>query len=152
MNLIKRHLSSFLTGICSTVLSLLGFSCSSDPGDTPLMYGMPTGYFEIKGAVTDQAGNDVPHAEIRVTYSDAPSGIYRFGETFTDSNGKYDINAHEYLQKIKIVCIPDDSNLQPDSVIVKMNYKAPDKHDPWYFGHAEETVDFKLKFKISEEE
>ncbi|MDE5850432.1 MAG: radical SAM-associated putative lipoprotein [Muribaculaceae bacterium] len=146
MRLIKRPNSSLLTSICSLLLSLLGFSCSS-PEDVPDMYGQPVGDFEIKGAVTDEAGSVISNAEIRVTYPEAPSGIYRFGETKTNSEGSYEIKGYEYAPKMKVVCIPENSDLQPDSVIVNMEYKDRDKHDSWNLGHAEATVDFSLKSK-----
>lgn len=149
MNSIKLHFSSILTAICSVLLSLLGFSCSSskEEPDYPLMYGMPTGYFQIKGAVTDEEGSEISNAEIRVTYPDAPSGIYRCGETKTDSKGNYEIKGHEFLPEMKVVCIPENIDLQPDSIIVELKYKDSDKHDSWDKGHAEATVDFSLKSK-----
>lgn len=139
MKLFNHRLS--ISTICYTFLSLFGFSCSSEQ----CMYGTPIGDFEIKGAVTDEAGKEVHKAEIRVTYPDTPSGIYCFKETSTDSKGNYEINGYEYLTEMKVVCIPENTDLQPDSVIVKMNYKDADKHDPWDRGHAEATVNFTLK-------
>lgn len=140
MKLFNHQLS--LTTICSTLLSLLGFSCSCE---SEVMYGMPTGDFEVKGTVTDEAGNEAYKAEIRVTHPEAPSDIYRLGETATDTKGNYEIKGHEFLPEMKVVCIPENAELQPDSVIVKMNYKNPDKHNSWNHGHAETTVNFTLK-------
>lgn len=145
----NRH-SSLLSAICYTLLSLLGFSCSS-PEDTPDMYGMPVGDFEIKGAVTDEDGKDVPDAEIRVTAPDLPSGVYKFRTANTDSRGNYEVKGYEYLPEMKVVCIPGNADLQPDSVIVKMNYKDSDKNDFWNKGHVEATVNFNLKLKTPEE-
>ena len=139
-----NHRLSFTT-FCSAILSLFGFSCCSE---TECMYGTPTGDFEIKGTVTDAGGNEIHNAEIRVTYPEAPSGIYRFGETATDSKGNYEIKGHEFLPKMKVVCLPENTDLQPDSVIVKMNYKDPDKHNSWDHGHAEATVNFTLKSSL----
>ena len=136
-----NHRLSFAT-IGSALLSLLGFSCTSE---SEVMYGMPTGDFEIKGAVTDEQGKEINHAEIRVTHPDVPSGIHRFGETSTDSKGNYEIKGHEFLPEMKVVCLPENDDLQPDSTIVKMNYKDPDKHNSWDHGHAEATVNFTLK-------
>ncbi len=111
------------------------------------MYGMPVGTFEIKGTVTDEENGKVSDAEIRVTFPDAPSGIYSLQETNTDSKGHYSINGHEYLPTMKIVCIPENADLQPDSTIVKLDYKDSDKHNSWDRGHAEATVNFNLKTK-----
>lgn len=142
MKLFNHRLS--LTTICSPLLTLLGFSCSSDHG---LMYGMPIGNFEVKGSVTDNVGNEVYNAEIRVTYPEASSGIYKLEKTRTDTKGNYEIKGNNFLPEMKVVCIPEDTDLQPDSVIVKMDYKDQDKHNSWDHGHAEKTVNFKLKGK-----
>ena len=140
MKLFNHHLSFATIG--SALLSLIGFSCSSEH---EVMYGMPTGDFEIKGAVTDEENKEIKNAEIRVTYPDAPSGIHRFAETSTDSKGNYEIKGHVFVPEMKVVCLPQNVDLQPDSVIVKMNYKDPDKHNSWDHGHAEATVNFTLK-------
>lgn len=136
------NLRHTLSTICSSFLALLGFSSCSE---SALMYGMPTGSFVVKGAVTDEDGNEVRNAEIRVTYPEAPSGIYCLGESTTDSKGNYEIKGNELLPEIKVVCIPETSDLQPDSVNVKMKYKDADKHDSWDYGHADATVNFTLK-------
>ena len=154
MKLIKRHISSFLTGICSALLSLLGFSCSSSPNepDYPVMYGMPTGSFEIKGAVTDENGEDIENAEIRVCPSDEPSYLTNLTGK-TDADGNYTISAPGILRKAKVVCIPEKNSLEPDSVVVELEYKDKDKYDnSWYMGHAEKTVDFILKSKNKNKE
>ena len=140
MKLFSYRLS--LSTICSSFLTLLGFSCSSE---SALMYGMPTGSFVVKGAVTDENGNEVRNAEIRVTHPDLPSGIFYMGESTTDSKGNYEIKGYEVLSEMKVVCIPETSDLQPDSVNVKMKYKDADKHHPWDYGHADATVNFTLK-------
>lgn len=139
MKLFNHRLS--ISTICYTFLSLFGFSCSSEQ----CMYGTPIGDFELKGVVTDEAGKEVHNAEIRVTYPDAPSGIYRLDETTTDTKGNYEVKGNEFLTQLKVVCIPESTDLQPDSVIVKMDYKDADKHNSWDYGHAKATVNFTLK-------
>ena len=157
MKLIKKHISSFLTNICSVLLSFLGFSCSSspdDPGypDYPLMYGTPTGSFEIKGAVTDENGEDVVNAEIRVCPHSEPSYLTNLTDK-TGANGNYTISSHGILHMAKVVCIPEQGDLEPDSVVVELEYKDTDKYDDtWYRGHAEKTVDFILKSKNKNKE
>lgn len=153
MKLIKKNISSFLTGICSVLLSLLGFGCSSSPDepDYPLMYGMPTGSFEIKGAVTDENGNDVENATIRVTPPDYDSYLTNLTDK-TDAEGNYSISSSGILRSAKVVCIPQQSSLEADSIIVELDYKNWDKSDGWYRGHAEKTVDFILKSKNTSEE
>ncbi|MDE5996979.1 MAG: radical SAM-associated putative lipoprotein [Muribaculaceae bacterium] len=140
MKLFSRRLS--LSTICSSFLTLLGFSSCSE---SAVMYGMPTGDFVVRGAVTDENGNEVRNAEIRVTHPEVPSGIFCLGESTTDSKGNYEIKGNEFLTEIKVVCIPETSDLKPDSVNVKMKYKDADKHDSWDYGHADATVNFTLK-------
>lgn len=147
MKTISHRLSSLLAAICSSLLSLLGFSSCSNPEDVPDMYGMPVGDFEIKGAVTDEAGKNIENAEIRVTYPDAPSNPYSITTVTTDAEGRYKLSGRDLLPEAKVVCIPEQSDLKPDSVIVKLQYKNPDKHNSWDLGHAKETVNFTLKTK-----
>ena len=133
-----------LTSICSAVLSLLGFGCSSFH-EPEVMYGIPTGDFEVKGTVTDEAGGEVSKAEIRVTVPESPSGIFSLAGTTTDLKGNYEIKGYDFLPELKVVCIPEDSALQPDSIIVKMDYKNADKPNSWDHGQATATVNFTLK-------
>lgn len=152
MKLINRRISAFLTSICSVLLSFLGFSCSSSPEepDYPLMYGMPNGRFEIKGSVTDEEGNDIEDAEIRVTGPRYPSYLSNL-IAVTDAKGDYEIKSFGLPDSLKVVCIPVQNNLEPDSVVIKMEYKDADKNDAWDRGHATATVNFKLKEKDIEE-
>lgn len=152
MTCIKKNISKLFTGICSVILAILGYSCSkSDDSDLPVMYGMPTGSFEIKGYVTTQEGEKVNNAEIRVTPPYFPSGECSDKEiTRTGHNGFYDIKCDMMtLESVKVVCLPCDSKLEADSVVVDMHYIIdPSKKDnSWYIGHAEETVNFTLKEK-----
>lgn len=150
MKLIEKRHSSLLSALCYALLSLLGFSCSS-PEDIYYMYGSPSGDFEIKGAVTSEDGSAVGDAEIRVTGPDTPSGIYSIQATKTKPNGRYEAKGETYgHSQLKVVCIPSDPMLEPDSVIVKLNYNK-DNAGTWYVGEAKETVDFKLKAKAIEE-
>ncbi len=137
---INKHFSSLVIAICSGLISLLGFSCSSSE---EVMYGMPTGDFEIKGSVTTEDGQPVENAEVRVTHPDVESGVYSFKKVSTDAKGNYNLESDIILGRVKVVCIPKNPDMQSDSVIVKLEYKG--SHDDWDAGHAEETVDFKLK-------
>lgn len=149
---IKNHFSTMLTGICSLLLSLLGFSCSSTSREEPCMYGQPTGDFEIKGAVTTEDGAPVEKAEIRVTHKDFPSGEYSIETTTTNTDGDYIAIGDSYaLRELKVVCLPSDPQLEADSVIVTLNYNR-DKAGTWYAGEAKEIVNFKLKPKTAAEE
>ena len=139
--IIKRiSLSTMVKALSSSLLTLLGFSSCSD---NEVMYGMPFGSFEVKGAVTDDNGKPVSDAEIRVTLPELSSGIESLGTTHTGDDGNYDISESGWSSRLKIVCIPSQSELLPDSLIVDMKYKGGDKE--WNKGHAEKTVNFQLK-------
>ncbi len=142
MKFISKHVSTFFASICSTLLSILGFSSCTD---NEVMYGMPFGSFDIKGSVTDDNGTPVSDAEMRVTFLDMPSGVFSIDSSRTQPQGTYNLKGSEWATKLKIVCIPYQSDLQPDSVIVDMKYKGADGE--WYKGHAESTVNFILKDK-----
>ena len=133
-------------------LALLGFSCSSDePSGPELMYGTPTGSFKIKGKVTSEDGKAVPGATIRVTPSDVPSGLWSYGEVVTGTGGEYEIKSSSAGYKdMKVVCLPSGVELEADSIVTEMEYKGKDKNNIWYIGHADATVDFKLKNKSEE--
>lgn len=134
-------------------LALLGFGCSSsdEPEELVCMYGAPTGSFRIKGKVTSEDGKAVPGATIRVTPSDVPSGLWSYGEVVTGSDGEYEIKESSVNPiDMKVVCLPDGGSLEADSIVTEMKYKGEDKDNIWYVGHADATVDFKLKKKSEE--
>lgn len=133
-------------------LALLGFSCSSDePEELICMYGTPTGSFNIKGKVTSEDGKAVPGATIRVTPSDVPSGLWSYGEVVTGTGGEYEIKSSSAGYKdMKVVCLPSGVELEADSIVTEMEYKGKDKNNIWNIGHADATVDFKLKKKSEE--
>lgn len=152
MKLIDLRPSSFLTAICSALLSLLGFGCSAINPDEPCMYGMPTGDFEIKGSVTTEEGEAVADAEIRVTHRDVPSGEFSFTTVATDIEGQYFAKGESYADReVKVVCLPSTPELEADSVIVTLNYNK-ENASFWYAGDAKEIVNFKLKSKDSKQE
>lgn len=147
-----RTISSLWATICASALGLLGFGCGENsPWNNELcMYGTPTGHFEVKGAVTDEAGSPIDNADIYITHPEGQSGIYSFGKGKTDDKGDYLIETTDFPEReIKVVCKPEDENLEPDSVNVKVKFEKDRKHDknPWNEGTAKATVNFKLKKK-----
>ena len=154
--------SSITSRCCTLLLAWLGISCSSDDTDIDYpyicMYGSPTGSFEVKGAVATEDGTPIPDAEIRVTPSATPSGIWSYVTTTTGKDGTYAIKYERAsTQDLKIVCLSPDQKLASDSITVPVKYQfdkehSQDKNNPWYQGHADLTVDIKLKAKPTEEE
>ncbi len=149
MNLKK---STLFTRLCAAGLAVLGFGCSSDePNGLEPMYGTITGTFKIKGKVTTENGKNVPNAEVRVTIPELPSGVYPIAISKTEESGNYTLDGLGSFKQLKVVCIPEDSNLEADSTIVDMKHLNDDKDSGWYQGEDEATVDFKLKNKIKDQ-
>lgn len=140
------NLSAIITRVCVAVMSLLGYSCNFE-GNEPLMYGTPTGTWEIKGNVTDEANEPVTDATIKITYPTVNSSLYTIGEAKTDKEGFYVSTGSEPAGVLKVVCIPNDKALKADSTIVKLEYSGGDKNNSWDVGSVSATVDFKLKKK-----
>lgn len=153
-----RNLRSITSRICMAVVAFLGFGCSEDnssdePGEgIPCMYGTPTAVFEVKGKVTDGDGKEVGNAEIRVTKIDTPSGVYSIRKTTSETIGTYNVEGTftgSPEDKLKVVCVPADKNLEPDSTIVTLK-KVNDGDGAWNTGKGTATVDFTLKKKTAE--
>lgn len=148
-----RNLRSITSRVCMTAIAFLGFGCSDDNGmDEPDMYGTPTADFEVKGKVTDGDGKEVGNAEIRVTKIDTPSGVYSIRKTTSETIGTYNVEGTftGYPEdKVKVVCVPADKNLEPDSTIVTLK-KVNDGDGAWNTGKGTATVDFTLKKKTAE--
>lgn len=142
MKKFNEKMMAVVSHLCVAVLALLGFSCSDE---YQCMYGSPTGIFDAKGTVTDDEGKPVVNAEVRVTFPKVPSGIYSLETVKTNSSGEYAMmGGSEGATQVKVVCVPN-VNLQPDSVIVDLDYDK--KGSTWDKGNASFTVDFKLKKK-----
>lgn len=148
MKKLNFSFSSIVSKLCVALMAFLGFGCDDKNGDGGLlMYGCPTGSWEIKGEVTDEADEAVPDATVRVTFPDANSSEYTLSESQTDEAGFYISTGHSVTEKLKVVCIPDDPALEPDSTIVKMQFSGGKKDNMWDLGSASATADFKLKKK-----
>lgn len=142
--------SKFFETLLASLLAMLGFSsCDSDKPDC--MYGTPTGHFEVKGVVTDQAGKPVEDAEVvakDLTGYDDDKGVYETLErTHTLSNGNYTLTGAFFSfggGTLRIVCLPPEgSGLAADSTDVELKYVSSE--DGWNMGNYTATVNFKLK-------
>lgn len=152
MNL-KSKLSALISRFCVAMLALLGYSCGSSSVYPDIMYGTPTGSFEIKGTVTNEKGEPLRDALIRVADPNVDSGIWSIERSVTNDGGNYDINGSwSASDKLKIVCIPPGNAYKTDSITVPVKYVYDKDHkkDTWYIGHASLTVDFKLKPEAGE--
>lgn len=145
----RINITAAISRLCALCMGILGFGCSSDPDEPLVMYGTPTGDWEIKGTVTDEAGKAVSGASIIAAWPDYDSSLYPLAATETDTGGAYVVeeDGKVIITTLKIVCIPNDPTLSADSTVVELNYiKDKKQHDNfWYVGSAEATVDFVLK-------
>lgn len=146
---LKSNLLSLISRTCAALLALLGFSCSSkDDPDIPAMYGCPMGSFVVKGTVTNEEGTPIPDAVVRVTEPHVDSEMWSISRGETNSQGNYSVEEGSVpVESIKIVCLSPGNVYAPDSITVALEYLYDENHKPgaWYRGHADLTVDFKLK-------
>ena len=145
----KINFSALISRLCAMGVAFLGFGCSSsEEGEPIFMYGTPTGSWEIRGSVSDQEGKSVAEATVRVTVPELDSDNHPMAEAETDNEGAYSIEDGHLVDRVKVVCVPEDPTLAADSTLVDLKY-VKDRNDKttWYRGHAEATVDFKLKPK-----
>lgn len=146
MKKIQIRAAAFAAKLCGVGLALLGFSaCDND--NPRLMYGTPTGAFQINGEITDENGNPVEDADIEVkkVYDSGTAEVIAKGKT--DSEGDYSIEHNGFpLPTVRVVCQPTDaSELEPDSTETILQYKGGD--GDWNVGNAEATVNLRLKKK-----
>lgn len=150
MNGLSKKFMNFMGRLSAMLLALLGFSaCDEYSGkDAPVMYGTPSGSYEIKGKVATEGGAPVEDATITVSgaVSNNPNETF-VGES--DANGAYTVNGYGFPNKlVKVVCRPADDLLEPDSSFIELKYIDDGKGvDSWYEGHADATVNFKLRSK-----
>lgn len=158
MNNLNLKFTSILSRLCAMIIGLLGFGCSSEE-DAPLMYGTPTGHFEIKGEVTDEEGAPIPDVEVSAVPSSENNPdidldyIYLLARDTTDNKGLYTLaNRYGYFTDIKVVAKPLNENFEPDSAYVELKYVKEDdmKDSFWYHGSATVDLNFKLKRKSEE--
>lgn len=146
---LRSKISAAISQLCTVLLSLLGYNCSSSPFNEPAdMYGTPYSTFELKGTVTNEEGQPVEEAEIKAMKPWSVSTWELVSKTVTDGSGSYFLSGSIFgSDSLKIVCIPAGNAYLSDSITVAMNFKYDDehKHTDWYRGHATLTVDFKLK-------
>lgn len=142
------NVKSLLSTMMSALLAILGFSScdpadDEDDGDYPVMYGTPTGYYEVKGAVMTE--DDVPVEDAKVVLK-RPESTYPVADTVKSSrNGSYLIEAAAFPGDVRILCLPDSKKLEADSVDVKPVFEDMPGSNSWTVGKARINHDFKLK-------
>lgn len=141
----SQNLTKLWTTLLTALLSVLGFAGCSDTKDEPLMYGTPTGSFEIKGIVTDEANQPVENARIEVGHYYKDSTWHPMATPVTTgANGSYTVTEGGFdYTSVTVMCIPPDDTLETATKEVSLVYQGGD--GAWDRGHATATVDFQLK-------
>ncbi|MDE6653602.1 MAG: radical SAM-associated putative lipoprotein, partial [Muribaculaceae bacterium] len=141
---IRSKISGVISQLCTVLLALLGYNCSSSPfNEYEAMYGTPYSTFELKGTVKNEEGKPVDDAIIKAMEPWDISNWERVSKTVTDRSGSYFLSESYFgFDSLKIVCIPVGNAYLSDSITVAMNFKYDDehKHTEWYLGHATLTV------------
>ena len=99
----KVRFNRWYNAVLTALLSMLGYSCSSDDivdeYGVPVEYGVPTAHFIMKGTVTDEAGTPIQviKATLKVMPYQQPEHAYGIDSTMTDAACKYQIEYHQLL-------------------------------------------------------
>lgn len=144
MKIVSKKFSTLIYALLSGLLGLIGYSCGDEES---LMYGTPTGSYEIKGTVTDDEGNPVEGAKVTVGDVDSPK-CFNLDSTITDSKGEYLLNGQitTFNEKyVRMGCTPKGEDLNSETGNIKLIFKGGD--GSWYYGEAEARKDFQLKKK-----
>ena len=152
----KVRFYRWYNAVLTALLSMLGYSCSSDDimdeYGVPVEYGCPYASYVVKGTITDEAGT--PIQDIRVS---APYGS-QFDSQYaqivqTDAQGTFTLNEFSTLRGVEILVedIDGEANggeFQSDIISVETLPKTQvEKDERWYEGKFEATANIKLKKK-----
>ena len=143
----KIRVSSFLAKACSVGLALLGFTSCGDE-NVPLMYGSPTGQYQVNGMVTDVDNRPLENVVVEVKgYNRRGNHLLESKKDTTDANGAYSVKSGNFsVQRITVVARPEkETSLATDSAQVFLKYNSVPGGNSFGEYKAESTVDIKLK-------
>ena len=154
----RMHLQLLKKANCvlASLLMLLGFSCTDDEGEGPIIceYGTPYANFQIKGKVVDTNDNPIPNAQIRINRNDAR--IYPYGWLHTDTvrtnaNGEFDWKKTDFpILKYRFITEDIDEEMNggqfaSDTTQVIFDSEELTGGDGWYEGSASKEIKITLK-------
>ncbi len=64
----KVRFNRWYNAVLTALLSMLGYSCSSDEAEMPIEYGTPTTHYQISGIVTDENGTAIKDIKVSTKY------------------------------------------------------------------------------------
>ena len=161
----KVRFNRWYNSILTALLSMLGYSCSSDEVmdmyGTPVEYGAPYADYQISGIVTDEDGTTIKDVKVSTKY------VYEFDNGYvdtypidsmqTDGLGKYIVRCSKSIgESIKVIVedIDGEANggaFKSDTLDIDfegaIKIKDPEKGSHWSAGTYAITQDIKLKKK-----
>ena len=155
----KVRLNRWYNAVLTTLLSVLGYGCSSSYDDTIIcLYGTPSADYILKGQVTDEAGMPVKNIQTSAKMiSKTEAGIYtgEISSGQTDEAGRYELKYEGMARSdVKIVLEDVDGEANggeflSDTLDVDFSkaVKVGEGDNHWYSGKYELTTDVKLKKK-----
>lgn len=137
--------------LLSGAMALLGFSACGSNGENSLEYGMPHADYEIKGRVTDEAGNELAGMRVitKALLGEVPDNPYLRDTVATNAAGrfvlekKYETSEGRY----RVVCEDPAGVYRADSTDMQMKPKGG---KGWYQGSDSKEVNFELKKRNAE--
>ena len=144
METLKTFLFRKVNALLGAVLSLLGCnSCSVE--DEPALYGCPYAYYQVEGAVMDEAGN--PLKDIQVVSKRASDYYYGLDTVYTQADGTFKVERKSIDQdSIRVVVEDLNGVFAPDSVNVELSLTKKGK-DGWCVGTYVGEAIIKMKKK-----
>lgn len=145
--------------LIATLLGLLGFSaCSDDEEDnTPLMYGVPTADYIIKGTVTDEAGNPIEGLLVIPYFRQGTVDSSQYPTTTTDSDGAFKLDTLKGWDWVPPIVVADQDgeanggHFIPDTLTYKDFERVPlGGGQEWHMGLFELEAEVKLKKEVKE--
>ena len=157
----KVRFNRWYNAVLTALLSMLGFSCSSDEPEEygpVLEYGVPHADYIVKGTVTDETGTPIQGIKTSIKgFYPGVVGVFVEGidSIQTDASGQYQLKymgmPHKYF-KLIVEDIDGEANggeFLSDTLDIDFDKaeKAKDGDGHWYEGVYNIPQDIKLKKK-----
>lgn len=159
----KVRINRWYNSILTALLSLLGYSCSSENslemyGTPILMYGVPSAEYKISGTVTNdnnEAVKGIKTSLKNIVNFNGNTTVFGIDSVMTDDNGHYDVSLKGFPQNDEIKLIVEDvdgetnGTYQNDTIDIKYDdaLKIKEGSGIWDSGTFTIRQDIKLKKK-----
>lgn len=151
MKNLHLHLLKASNWLLVSLLVLLGFSCSSEEGEPPIVceYGTPYASFQVKGKVKDSKGTPIPNAQIRVSLDNSSDYWMRSDTIYSDKDGAFEWKQTYFPTKNFIFITEDAGKDIPErqfaSDTTQVVFESFEGGSGWNAGHAAKEMDIVLK-------